>query len=81
MTQPFWLYFTAGFLSCWFLIGATIIVIDTFFRRLEPRLGGVLYGFLAAPAMPAAVLLALLVRVYNELSGVIKRKSGERKSF
>lgn len=79
MTQDFWFYFSAGFLSCWFLIGATIIVIDTFFRRLEPRLGGVLYGFLAAPAMPAAVLLALLVRGYYELSRFIKRKYTERK--
>lgn len=78
MTQTLLLYFTAGFLSCWFLIGATIIVIDTFFRRLEPRLGGVLYGFLAAPAMPAAVLLALLVRAYNELSKYIKKHT-ERK--
>lgn len=79
MTQPFWLYFTAGFLSCWFLIGATIIAIDTFFRRLETRLGGVLYGFLAAPAMPFAVLLALLVRAYRELSKVIRKKYRERK--
>ena len=81
MTQTLWFYFTTGFLSCWFLIGAVILILDAVNHKFECDIRGVMYGALTALAIPAAILIALGIRAYLELSGYIRRKIAERKIY
>lgn len=81
MTQTFWFYFIAGFLSCWFLIGAVILSLDAIKHRIEWDLSGVMYGALTALAIPLAVLIALAIRAYLELSRYIRKKMAGRKAY
>ena len=81
MTTKF-AYFLYGALSFWFLSGATLIALDTFLRYgLEERLGGVLFGFLTAPAIPPAVLIALIARAVVSVHHYVKKKRAERKIY